>query len=117
MGLYTAPRYMLIRFDGKLWISFYIVVSGANHEDRYRGTQPITSLSVYPIKFDPSFAVLKQNLLSQGKKFLELTTPLFAHKMLVGKTLDEPVEEVRDGISHSFTLLNFLTKFRSMLKS
>jgi hypothetical protein len=68
----------------------------AEHRDRFRGSQTITSLPIYPIKFDASFATLRQNLLAQGTQFLELTKTPYAHKLLVGKTLDEPVEEVRN---------------------
>jgi hypothetical protein len=62
--------------------------------DRFRGAQPIDSLGVYPMRFDAQAISLKKDLLLRGKQFLELTGSPFAHKMLVGKTLDEPPEEV-----------------------
>jgi hypothetical protein len=63
--------------------------------DRFRGSQAITSLPVYPIKFDAAAATLRESLLAQGTQFLDLIKTSYAHKSLVGKTLDEPVEEVR----------------------
>jgi hypothetical protein len=62
---------------------------------RFAGTQPISSLPIYPIKFDPSFQTLQANLLAQGRRFLEVTKTPYVHKLLIGTTLDEPPEEVR----------------------
>ena len=73
----------------------HVLKDNANHTYRFRGPQPITSLPVYPIKFDASFAALKKDLLARGTRFLELTGSPYAHKMFTGKTTDEPVEEVQ----------------------
>jgi hypothetical protein len=62
--------------------------------NRFRGSQPIDSLAIYPIRFDASAVSVKKDLLARGNKFLELTGSAYAHKMLIGKTLDEPPEEV-----------------------
>lgn len=69
-------------------------LSDAKSLKRFRGSQPINSLAVYPMRFDASAVNVKKNLLARGKLFLELTGSPYAHKMLIGKTLDEPPEEV-----------------------
>ncbi|KUJ07778.1 uncharacterized protein LY89DRAFT_660043 [Mollisia scopiformis] len=71
---------------------------------RFRGLQPITSLPIYPMKFDPSFTTLKQTLIEQGTQYLELTKAPYAHKTLVGQTLDEPVEEIDAQVIVDMTL-------------
>lgn len=71
-----------------------IQLSGVKSVNRFRGAQAINSLAIYPIIFDTSAANVKKDLLARGKQFLELTVSPYAHKMLIGKTLDEPPEEV-----------------------
>ncbi|KAN0108850.1 hypothetical protein V8E51_008592 [Hyaloscypha variabilis] len=71
---------------------------------RFRGLQAITSLPVYPIKFHSSFESLRLSLLAQGTLYLELTKDSYAHKLLVGKTLDEPVEEIDAQVIVDMTL-------------
>jgi hypothetical protein len=66
----------------------------AESVNRFRGSQPFNSLSVYPIRFDASAVNVKKDPLARGNQFLELTGSAYAHKMLIGKTLDEPTEEV-----------------------
>lgn len=46
------------------------------------------------MRFDAQAVKVKKDLLARGKQFLELTGSAYAHKMLIGKTLDEPPEEV-----------------------
>jgi hypothetical protein len=46
------------------------------------------------MRFDAQAVKVKKDFLARGKQFLELTGSAYAHKMLIGKTLDEPPEEV-----------------------
>lgn len=47
------------------------------------------------MRFDASYETLREELISQGTEFIELTKLPYAHKTLVGTTLDEPAEDVR----------------------
>jgi hypothetical protein len=46
------------------------------------------------LKFDPSREALEKDLVDRGTRYLELTKLPYAHRLLVGTTLDEPAEEV-----------------------
>ncbi|KAK8030108.1 P-loop containing nucleoside triphosphate hydrolase protein [Apiospora rasikravindrae] len=56
----------------------------------YLGRVPITSLAVYPLKFDPNVASKRKEFMEQGRQYIDLTIRPFVHKHFVGKTLDEP---------------------------
>lgn len=58
------------------------------------GRQPITSLPIYPLKFDENSEKLKRDLTAQGRRYLDVTIPPQSHKHLSGRTLDEPPHEI-----------------------
>ncbi|KAI1357297.1 hypothetical protein F5Y08DRAFT_177537 [Xylaria arbuscula] len=58
------------------------------------GRQPITSLSVYPLKFEENQERLRRNLTEQGQQYLDVTRAPQLHKHLLGRTLDEPAHDI-----------------------
>jgi hypothetical protein len=61
---------------------------------KFHGSQPISNLAVYPLRFDPNAAELRARFLSEGRKFVQLTQSPFCHKRVCGKTLDEPSHDL-----------------------
>ncbi|KAF4992487.1 hypothetical protein FDECE_13703 [Fusarium decemcellulare] len=61
---------------------------------KFHGSQPISSLAVYPLRFDPNADELRARFLKEGKKFVELTRDSFCHKKITGRTLDEPSHDL-----------------------
>jgi len=61
---------------------------------KFRGRQPISSLPVYPLKLDPNAYDVRKSLMEQGNRYLDLTCSPFCHRILTGKTLDEPSHDV-----------------------
>lgn len=60
----------------------------------FLGRQPITSLPVYPLKFDENRESLRRDLTAQGQRYLDLTIPPQLHRHLLGRTLDEPSHDI-----------------------
>ncbi|KAI0453851.1 hypothetical protein F5B21DRAFT_478094 [Xylaria acuta] len=60
----------------------------------FLGPQPITSLSVYPLKFDKDPEKLKRGMTAQGRRYLDVTIPPSSHRHLLGRTLDEPSHDI-----------------------
>ncbi|KAI8631371.1 hypothetical protein F5Y19DRAFT_473778 [Xylariaceae sp. FL1651] len=58
------------------------------------GHQPITSLPVYPLRFDKNSESLEKEFIAQGRRFLDVTIPPQSHKHLLGRTLDEPSHDI-----------------------
>lgn len=71
---------------------------------KFIGNQPITSLEVYPLKFDKNSNTMRQEFVSQGRKYLDLTRSPFSHKMFKGNTLDEPSQELDAQVIVDITL-------------
>ncbi|KAF6813201.1 hypothetical protein CSOJ01_04712 [Colletotrichum sojae] len=71
---------------------------------KFYGSQPIIDLPVYPLKFSPSEAVLRAKFLKGGKRFLDITRDAFCHKMVIGKTLDEPSHDLESRAIIDMTL-------------
>jgi hypothetical protein len=71
---------------------------------KFPGRQPITSLSVYPLRFDSKADRLRSTFLDRGVRFLQLTSSPFSHKMLTGKTLDEPSHDMDAQVVIDMTL-------------
>ncbi|KAI1328142.1 hypothetical protein F5Y16DRAFT_398785 [Xylariaceae sp. FL0255] len=78
-----------IRYDG----SQYIAQLDHFSIRPFLGRLPISSLPVYPLKYD-SNTDLEEELVAQGKRFVELTSSPWLHKHLRGKTLDEPSHDI-----------------------
>lgn len=53
----------------------------------YTGERPITSLEVYPAKFDPEYSNLMEQLLNRGKKFVSIARG--AYKQYSGMSIRE----------------------------
>ncbi|KAK1987587.1 hypothetical protein LZ30DRAFT_615347 [Colletotrichum cereale] len=60
----------------------------------YNGKRRITSLHVYPLRFDPREAELRTKFVEVGRRLLDLTGSSFCHKIVRGKTQDEPAQEL-----------------------
>ncbi|KAI0442772.1 hypothetical protein F4803DRAFT_562077 [Xylaria telfairii] len=79
-----------IRFDGINYIpqlhSFSI--------RPFPGRQRITSLPIYPLRFDEDREGLQLDMIAQGRRYLDVTTSPQSHKHLVGRTLDEPAHDI-----------------------
>ncbi|KAF6809747.1 AAA family ATPase [Colletotrichum musicola] len=71
---------------------------------KFYGRQPVTDLPVYPLKFDPNATVLRAKFLAGGRRFLDITRNTFCHKMVTGKTLDEPSHELESRAIIDMTL-------------
>lgn len=69
-----------IGFDG----TTFGTVHKLFHIPPFRGEKEITSLGVFPLRFDPNSETIEAELSASGKKFLELTTP--RHLMYRGMT-------------------------------
>ncbi|KAF4540683.1 AAA family ATPase [Lasiodiplodia theobromae] len=79
LSSFTIGAYR-IAFDG----TTFGPVHKQFHISPFKGEKEITSLGVYPLRFDPGRESIESELLSTGKRFLELTTP--THLMYRGMT-------------------------------
>lgn len=61
---------------------------------KYHGLRPITSLEVYPLKFDQDLEGRYRELETQGRRYLSLTRVPFSHHMFRGTTRDEPPQQL-----------------------
>ncbi|KAI0198183.1 hypothetical protein F4808DRAFT_436799 [Astrocystis sublimbata] len=78
---------LYIRFDGTNYFP-------QMHEfciRRFSGSQPVTSLPVYPIKFEKDY---ETKLMTQGKHYLAITSTSHSHKYFSGRTVDEPSHDL-----------------------
>ncbi|KAK3318705.1 hypothetical protein B0H66DRAFT_248120 [Apodospora peruviana] len=90
------------RVDGFLVECFSLTYNGSDYVPtlkkisirKFRGRQPISSLPVYPLKFDPNAHYVRKRLIEQGNQYLDLTCSPFCHRVLTGETLDEPSHNV-----------------------
>ncbi|KAF5687207.1 AAA family ATPase [Fusarium denticulatum] len=57
---------------------------------KFHGRQPISSLLLYPLKFDPNADTLRNGFLEGGRNFSQVASSPFCHKRAAGKTVDEP---------------------------
>ncbi|KAJ0165467.1 hypothetical protein CTA2_11160 [Colletotrichum tanaceti] len=71
---------------------------------RFNGKRPITSLPVYPLRFDPREADLRADFTAMGRRLLGLTSTPCCHKLARGKTLDEPSHELDTQVIVDMTL-------------
>ncbi|KAL1883328.1 hypothetical protein Daus18300_000386 [Diaporthe australafricana] len=61
---------------------------------KYHGRRPITSLEIFPLKFDQDWEARYHKLETQGQKYLSLTRVPFSHYMFRGKTIDDPPQQL-----------------------
>ncbi|KPM38562.1 hypothetical protein AK830_g7977 [Neonectria ditissima] len=71
---------------------------------RFEGRQPISSLTIYPLKFDPRANEIQARFIQEGRSFLDVTRKSFCHKMAKGKTVDEPSHNVDSQVIVDMTL-------------
>ena len=79
-----------VQFDG----SEYVPKLHKFSIRRFNGRQPIRSLEVYPLELDSDSDTLREEMLSQGRQYLEMMRPAFRHRMFRGRTLDESPQEL-----------------------
>ncbi|KAK1990112.1 hypothetical protein LX36DRAFT_593283 [Colletotrichum falcatum] len=80
---------------------------------QYGGKKKITSLPVYPLRFDPREAELRTEFAGVGRRLLDVTRHSFCHKIVRGKTLDEPSHELDAQVIVDMTLaLNAKAEWR-----
>ncbi|KAF7549935.1 hypothetical protein G7Z17_g6069 [Cylindrodendrum hubeiense] len=79
-----------IQFDGTHYVPKLHKLSIA----KFTGPRPISSLEISPLKFHPNSKALHEEFLSQGRQYLDITSSPFCHKMLRGRTLDEPPQDL-----------------------
>jgi hypothetical protein len=99
LGLYMEDQYSPLVID-----CFYYDFDGVHIGPvqktftikRYRGTQKLRQLAVYPRKVNLPLSNFGKALVDRGKKFMTLCSlnKTIAHKQYTGLTLDEPSEEV-----------------------
>jgi hypothetical protein len=99
LGLYMEDQYSPLVID-----CFYYDFDGVHIGPvqktftikRYRGTQKLRQLAVYPRKVNLPLSNFGKALVERGKKFMTLCSlnKTIAHKQYTGLTLDEPSEEV-----------------------
>ncbi|KDN62425.1 hypothetical protein CSUB01_04892 [Colletotrichum sublineola] len=70
----------------------------------YNGKRRITTLPVYPLRFDPREAEMRTKFMGVGRRLLDLTSHPFCHKVVRGKTLDEPSHELDAQVIVDMTL-------------
>ena len=78
-----------IEFDGSSYVPKLNKVS----IPAFAGRRPILSLAVYPLKLHPNADRLRSDFRNQGERYLTLTRAGFCHRMMTGKSLDEPPQE------------------------
>ncbi|KAH8669872.1 hypothetical protein BGZ61DRAFT_111798 [Ilyonectria robusta] len=61
---------------------------------KFIGRRPICSLEIFPLRFLPNSSAMHNELLLQGQRYLALTSAPFCHRMLRGRTLDEPPQDL-----------------------
>lgn len=71
---------------------------------RFHGRRPITSLEVFPLKFDRDSEVRYREFETQGRRYLSLTRVPFSHHMFRGKTIDEPPQQLDTQVIVDVTL-------------
>ncbi|KAI1274636.1 hypothetical protein F5Y07DRAFT_401118 [Xylaria sp. FL0933] len=88
--------------DGFMIDCLSIIFDGSNYVPQLKtfsirpfvGSRPITSLPVYPLKFDSDREILRRDMIAQGRHYLEVTIPPQSHRHLLGSTLDEPPHDI-----------------------
>lgn len=84
--------------------SRYVPILAKLSIKKFFGAQPITSLSVYPMKFDPAEDDLRNQFQENRSRVLDVTRPRFCHKHVRGKTMDEPSHDLDAQVIIDMTL-------------
>lgn len=71
---------------------------------KYHGRRPITSLEVFPLKFDQDWEFRYREFETQGQRYLSLTRVSFSHHMFRGETIDEPPQQLDTQVIVDVTL-------------
>jgi hypothetical protein len=66
----------------------------------YPGEKAITSLEVYPAKFDPNYTTFIESLVARGKRFLSVSQASGSHQRYSGSTIREAHGSKKKGWSH-----------------
>ncbi|KAI1270112.1 hypothetical protein F5Y18DRAFT_367142 [Xylariaceae sp. FL1019] len=107
--------------DGFVVDCLFIQCDGVNYVPQlqsisirpYIGKRVITSLPIFPLRLAPNSEALRRRFTAQGRQFLDLTTPSFMHKHLLGKTLDEPPHDIDAQVIVDMTMaLNVMAQWR-----
>lgn len=71
---------------------------------KYHGRRSITSLEVFPLKFDEDWEARYREFEAQGQKYLSLTRKPYSHHIFRGKTIDEPPQQLDTQVIVDVTL-------------
>ncbi|KAH8885480.1 hypothetical protein GQ53DRAFT_628393, partial [Thozetella sp. PMI_491] len=83
----------------------------------FSGRRPITSLEVYPMRFEESAEKVRRRFLAQGRKYLDLTRLPFSHRVCRGNTLDQPSQEIDTQVIVDMALAISVDSSRKIAKS
>ncbi|KAH6677899.1 hypothetical protein F5X68DRAFT_245697 [Plectosphaerella plurivora] len=61
---------------------------------RFFGTQRVTELPYFPVRFHPDAAKLTTEMTERGRVYYDLTRQPFQHMLAKGRTLDEPRQDI-----------------------
>lgn len=89
-----------LRFNG----TDYVPVLDKFLIRKYIGRRPITSLEVFPLKFQQACEARYHGFEAQGQKYLSLTRLPFSHHMYRGRTVDEPPQQLDTQVIVDVTL-------------
>ncbi|CAG9987560.1 unnamed protein product [Clonostachys byssicola] len=81
---------MSVSYDG----SFYVPRLHKFNISKFTGLKKIPALEVYPIRFDPDASAIKDQLMSNGERYLDLTRRPYSHVTFRGRTVDDTPEEI-----------------------
>ncbi|KAG5763453.1 hypothetical protein H9Q72_008443 [Fusarium xylarioides] len=80
---------------------------------KFHGRQPISSLLLYPLKFDPNADTIRNRFLEGGRNFSQVASSPFSHKRAVGETVDEPSISLNAEVVVDMTLaMNMRSEWR-----
>ncbi|KAL2286014.1 hypothetical protein FJTKL_07262 [Diaporthe vaccinii] len=71
---------------------------------KYHARRPITSLEVFPLKFDQDWEFRYREFETQGQRYLSLTRIPFSHHMFRGRTIDDPPQQLDTQVIVDVTL-------------
>lgn len=71
---------------------------------KYNGRRLISSLEVFPLRFDKDWEARNREFEAQGQRYLSLTRVPFSHHMFRGRTIDEPPQQLDTQVIVDVTL-------------
>lgn len=81
---------MSVSYDG----SFYVPRLHKFNISKFTGLKKIPALEVYPIRFDPDAGAIRDQLTSNGARYIDLTRRQYSHATFRGRTVDDTPEEI-----------------------